>query len=214
MSMGYVIPVDPAELAARFSGDDESLRAWQLDELAADAYDDDVLDFEEFESHESRVLELLDRIPPREADLIDLHFFRKKRQADIAAIFEVTQAAISYRLARGIERIRFLLSIPDVEEADLRRDLREVLPQQIDVDILVGMWKSTCQSEVATSLGLTQGRVRHRFFKAVEVLRGQSDARYDPYRKIFTTIADKKYFNVLRAVVLPQWENRGLDTCM
>lgn len=212
MSVGYVIPVDPAELASRFSGDHESLQSWEIDELAVDAFEEleDPKDLPE--GYEARVEALLDRIPPREADLIYLYYILKKRQADIAAIFEVTQAAISYRLDRGIQRIHFLLSIPEVTEEDLRRDLPEILPNQIDVDILVGMWKTTCQSEVATSLGLTQGRVRHRFFKAVQVIKDHTDEKYAPYKKIFGTIADQKKFNILRAVNLPQWSNRGVDS--
>lgn len=214
MSVGYVIPIDPSELANRFAGEENPFEDFQLDELTVDAYE-----YEEEETlpagYEARVESLLDRIPEREADLIYLYYILKKRQADIAAIFEVTQAAISYRLDRGLQRIKFLLSIPEVTEDQLREDLPSVLPQKIDVDILVGMWQTTCQSEVATKLGLTQGRVRHRFFKAVKVIEGaaETDAKYDPYRQIFSTIAGKK-FNILREVKLPQWANRGGDACV
>lgn len=210
MSIGYVIPVDPSELANRFSGEDGL--DFQLDELAVDAYEEFDEEGDLPEGYEARVEALLDRIPEREADLIFLYYILKKRQADIAAIFEVTQAAISYRLDRGLQRIKFLLSIPEVTEDDLRADLPEILPQQIDVDILIGMWQTTCQSEVASKLGLTQGRVRHRFFKAVKVIEDAADLneKYTPYRKIFSTIASKK-FNILREVKLPQWSNRGGD---
>lgn len=212
MSVGYVIPVDPSELANRFSGDDESLD-FRLDELSVEAYEDLDDDRDLPEGYEARVEALLDRIPEREADLIDLYYLKKKRQADIAAIFEVTQAAISYRLDRGIQRIKFLLSIPEVTEPDLRQDLSEVLPHRIDVDILVGMWQTTCQSEVAAQLKLTQGRVRHRFFKAVKAIEvaAAANEKYAPYKAIFSTIADKKKFNILREVKLPQWSNRGGD---
>lgn len=212
MSVGYVIPVDPSELANRFSGEDAEALDFQLDELSVEAYEEAEAAKDLPEGYEARVEALLDRIPDREADLIYLYYILKKRQADIAAIFEVTQAAISYRLDRGIQRIKFLLSIPEVNEEDLRRDLPEVLPQQIDVDILIGMWHTTCQSEVASKLGLTQGRVRHRFFKAVKVIEdaASGNEKYDPYKKIFSTIASKK-FNILREVRLPQWANRGGD---
>jgi hypothetical protein len=214
MSVGYVIPVDPSELANRFSYDESDLE-FRLDELAVDAYEESEAESRGLpEGYEARVEALLDRIPEREADLIYLYYILKKRQADIAAIFEVTQAAISYRLDRGLQRIKFLLSIPEVTEDDLRRDLPGVLPQQIDVDILVLMWQTTCQSEVAAKLKLTQGRVRHRFFKAVKLTEdaADKDEKYRPYQKIFSSIANKN-FNVLRAVVLPQWSNRGGDAC-
>lgn len=209
MSSGYVIPVDPAELANRFA-DPHS----QLDYEPEPEVDESLEALFDSGTYESRIEPLLDRIPPREADLIQLYFVHKKRQADIAEIFCVTQAAISYRLDRGIQRIKFLLSIPSVTEDELRKDLATIF-EQIDVDILEGMWRTTCQSEVAEVLGLTQGRVRHRFFKAVEKLKvaADKDEKMRPYEKIFTSISSKK-FNIMRAVQLPQWANRGIDRCL
>jgi DNA-directed RNA polymerase specialized sigma24 family protein len=211
MSTGYVIPVDPSELANRFSTpslEDEIL----LDEEEATSGVRELL--ADDENYEGRIAPLLDRIPKREADLIYLYFIQKKRQADIAVIFNVTQAAISYRLDRGLKRIKFLLSIPQVTEEDIRRDLPGVF-KDIDVNILVGMWQTTCQSQVAENLGLTQGRVRHRFFKAVRVLKevADTDEKYEPYYKVFSAISGKK-FNILREVKLPQWANRGGDGCL
>jgi len=211
MSTGYVIPVDPSELANRFSTpslEDEIL----LDEEEATSGVRELL--ADDENYEGRIAPLLDRIPKREADLIYLYFIQKKRQADIAVIFNVTQAAISYRLDRGLKRIKFLLSIPQVTEEDIRRDLPGVF-KDIDVNILVGMWQTTCQSQVAENLGLTQGRVRHRFFKAVRVLKevADGDDKYAPYYKVFSAISGKK-FNILREVKLPQWANRGGDGCL
>jgi len=208
MSNGYVIPVDPAELANRFAAPHALLD----DEVPEESEDVSAL----FTSgdYETRIAPLLDRIPEREADLIYLYYVCKKRQADIAEIFDVTQAAISYRLDRGIQRLKFLLAIPAVTEDELRRDLSDLF-SKIDVDILVGMWQTTCQSEVANNLQLTQGRVRHRFFKAVAKLKAATDHndRYKPYEKIFTSISSKR-FNILRSVSLPQWRDRGLDRCM
>jgi len=209
MSSGYVIPVDPAELANRFAAPDALLD----DGVPAESLDPELDALFSADDYESRILPLLDRIPEREADLIFLYYVKKKRQADIAEIFEVTQAAISYRLDRGIKRIKFLLSIPPATEEDMRRDLAEIF-EQIDIDILVGMWQTTCQSEVATKLNLTQGRVRHRFFKAVEVLKDTAlnAKKFEPYQKIFSSIASKN-FNILREVKLPQWSGRGGDAC-
>jgi hypothetical protein len=209
MSSGYVIPVDPAELANRFAAP-----AALLDDEVPDEPDAEMAALFSSDDYETRIMPLLDRIPDREADLIYLYYVRKKRQADIAAIFDVTQAAISYRLDRGIQRIKFLLKIPTVTEAELREDLISIF-DPIDIDILVGMWQTTCQSEVATKLQLTQGRVRHRFFKAVEVLKGaaEKDSKFEPYHRIFLSISSKN-FNILRAVQLPQWADRGVDRCV
>jgi len=245
MSTGYVIPLDPVELASRFSAYDPEYE--DEDDLCEEDADD--ISIEEFESYfadsenfEDRIEPLLERIPEREADLILMYFVHEKRQADIASIFGVTQAAISYRLDRGIKRIKFLLSIPQVSKEELRRDLplvftnlspcprcqgKDAKPQpdgcslccnegavNIDVDILIGMWETTCQSEVATQLELTQGRVRHRFFKAVKVLEGaaEKEEKFQPYYSIFSAISSKR-FNILREVKLPQWADRGGDEC-
>lgn len=211
MSNGYVIPVDPSQIAARFSSPDDDTADLEEAENVAD--DEGVAAFMSEMDYETRIAPLLDRIPKREADLIYLYFIQKKKQADIAEIFEVTQAAISYRLDRGLQRIKFLLSIPQVTEEELRRDLAKKF-EDIDVNILVGMWKTTCQSEVANQLKLTQGRVRHRFFNAVKALEkhANDDETFKPYHKIFVSIASKK-FNILREVKLPQWAGRGGDKC-
>lgn len=211
MSNGYVIPVDPSQIAARFSSPDDDTADLEEAENVAD--DEGVAAFMSEMDYETRIAPLLDRIPKREADLIYLYFIQKKKQADIAEIFEVTQAAISYRLDRGLQRIKFLLSIPQVTEEELRRDLARKF-EEIDVNILIGMWKTTCQSEVANQLKLTQGRVRHRFFNAVKALdkHANDDETFKPYHKIFVSIASKK-FNILREVKLPQWAGRGGDKC-
>lgn len=211
MSNGYVIPVDPAELANRFAAPDALLD--DADGEAENPDSDENLALFESGDFETRVAPLLDRIPEKEADLIELYYVRKKRQADIAEIFNVTQAAVSYRLDRGIQRIKFLLSIPTVTEAEMRSVLKEIF-EDIDVNILVGMYEHTCQSKVAEILNLTQGRVRHRFFKAVERLKGaaEKDVRFKNCEKIFTSISSKN-FNILRAVNLPQWADRGIDAC-
>ena len=241
---GYVIPLDPSELASRFPAasdprfeDDEF---WDDDE-GSGVYEIDVDDVAELFSssnYEDQIVPLLDMIPEREADLIHLYFIQRKRQADIAEIFKVTQAAVSYRLDRGIKRLQYLLSIPHVTEDDLRGDLPRVFPNEVpcpkcsegegrcslcggtqvilvDVEILVGMWRTTCQSEVAVMLNLTQGRVRHRFFKAVDTLleAAEKDETLDKYAQIFGTISKKKKFNILREVKLPQWSGRGGDEC-
>jgi predicted XRE-type DNA-binding protein len=212
MANGYVIPIDPSELANRFASNDPPID----EEREREKEDDDDKGLASLiagADYESRIVPLLNRIPQREADLIYLYYIQKKRQADIAEIFQVTQAAISYRLDRGLQRIKFLLSIPHVTEEDMRFDLATIF-QEIDVNILVGMWQTTCQSEVATQLGLTQGRVRHRFFKSVTTLKdaAEKDSKFAPYHKIFLSISSKR-FNILREVKLPQWAGRGGDAC-
>jgi len=214
LSGSNLISLDPGQLANRFAVQEIPIDEL-LDELVAPSPEE-----EEYEgnaitaSYESLIRPLLELIPEREADLIDLYYIQKKKQADIAAIFEVTQAAVSYRLDRGLKRIKFLLSVPRLSEEELREDLPKVPFKPEDVDILVGMWHTTCQSVVAKQLGLTQGLVRHRFFVAVKVLEKRAEECHD-FDRIYQFFfkLSKKSFNIKRAVTLPQWSKKGLDTC-
>jgi len=150
MSAYYIQPLDPQELASRFSTEDTFAPLPRPDD-----------DWKEL--HLEKIKEVLDRLPDREADLIRLYFFKSKRQTDIAEIFNITQAAVSYRLKRALDRIRFLIEIPEVTKQELYEDLLPVMPTKLDARIFSEMFESTCQSEVAEILSISQGRVRHRF---------------------------------------------------
>jgi len=213
MSSGYVIPIDPSDFN-RFPGYDP--RDEDLEEEPEEVeLNEEALNYLKGQDFHTKIAPLLERIPVREADIMQLYFLKEKRQADIAEIFEVTQAAVSYRLARGISRVRFLLDIPSVTEEDLRRDLPKAFPDSTDVDILVGMWSITCQSKVAEVLNLNQGVVRHRFFKAVDKLKSIAgeDETFEPYAKLYELLSSKN-FNILHEVKLPQWEGRGVNECL
>jgi predicted XRE-type DNA-binding protein len=208
---GYIIPVNPADLANRLCGPDPNIERLENGPTEEEPEGDFGLNEENFRE---KIMPALDLIPEREADLIYMYFVLKKKQADIASIFGVTQAAVSYRLSRGIERIKFVISMPKITQDDLERDLPKIF-QKVDVDILIGMWLTTCQSEVASKLKLTQGRVRHRFLKAVKKLSEHMEVekQFENYHRFFAMIVGKKY-NILREVKLPQWSNRGNDQCL
>jgi len=149
MSVYYIQPVDPQALAARFSQGDTLEPLPECDEQWKNL-------------HLDKIKAVLDRLPKREADLIRLYYFRGKRQTDIAEIFGITQAAVSYRLQRALKRIRFLVEIPEVTNAQIFKDLHGFM-SELDAKIFSEMFTSTCQSEVAEILDISQGRVRHRF---------------------------------------------------
>jgi DNA-directed RNA polymerase specialized sigma24 family protein len=119
----------------------------------------------------SSIEKYLERIPPRESDLIKLYFKDRMKQEQIAKLFRITQAAVSYRLHRGIKRIQFLRTIPELDKASFDLDLGDKFSAQ-DLEILWKMYLTTCQSEIAKQMGLTQGRVRHRFFRSLNHLKG------------------------------------------
>lgn len=196
-SFGHTM--DPSELEARFSMEDSLA---YLDSIFTEPTDEDLGRIE-------KVREILAQIPPREADFVDLYFFKKLRQTDIAEIFGVSQPTVSYRLTRATARIRFLLEIPTIGRDDLEKTLSEILSDPLDISIMLFMWETTCQSEVAKRLGVSQGLVRHRFLRSLRRMEGIP--RLECFVVLFTYIADNP--NILREVQRPAW-NEKVSYCL
>lgn len=177
----HILVQDPSNLSARFSTrdrlgynkDDEfeeseselenEIRTRLAPELEEDLPAGDRLLFTSIEK-------FLHRIPPREADIITLYFRDKMKQEQIAKLFRITQAAVSYRLHRGIKRIQFLRTIPELDRENFELELGSKFCDQ-DLEILWLMYETTCQSKIAKMMKLTQGRVRHRFFRALDKIK-------------------------------------------
>lgn len=150
--------IDPTDLETRFSTEDSLA---YMDSIFTEPTEEDLLQIEDIRA-------VLDKLPPREADFVELYFFRHKKQTDIAHIFGVSQPTVCYRLQRATARIRFLLELPEIETKKLRRDLRGFLTDPIDVEVMVGMYDTKCQSTVAKKLDVSQGFVRHRFIRTID----------------------------------------------
>jgi len=173
---GFVVTTDPSVMERIFTTDD-ALPSFS--EMSKER----LVDLE-------RVDFLLSRIPKIEADCIRMAYFKGKTQTDIARIFKIKQPAVHYRIRRGMTRLRFLLTFPSFELDEMRADLAEAGMRDDDIDILVEMYQTTCQSEVANRLNLTQGMVRHRFLKSVEFLVEEADDKYEDYARAFRSIQD------------------------
>lgn len=171
----HVIVQDPGNLSSRFSdrhrlGFDPDFDIEEMIDKNLAPDDESDLLSEGQGLNFSSVEKYLHRIPPREADLIEKYYCYKMKQEQIARIFRITQAAVSYRLHRGIRRIQFLRTIPELERDEFELDLGPKFITQ-DLEILWLMYETTCQSKIAKILGLTQGRVRHRFFRALDKIK-------------------------------------------
>lgn len=191
--------IDPAELEARF-GNELSLS--YLDSIHTDPSDEDLAQIDHVRS-------VMESLPPREADFVDLYYFKKLKQTDIAMIFGVSQPTVCYRLARAADRIRFLLNLPQIDRKTLENDLAGFFSDYLDVQIMVLMWQTTCQSEVAKQLSVTQGLVRHRFMRSLERMR--NNPRFAKYVALFDYISSN--LNILREVQRPSW-NDGMFRCI
>lgn len=150
------------------------------------------------ESHEqiAHIQKLLDHLPRREADFFSLYYFRGVNQTSISEIFGVSQPTVCYRLQRAILRLRFLLRRPAFSEAEIRAALEIALSDPLDVEIMILMWQTTCQSAAAKKLGVTQGKVRHRFIRSISVLRRHPDM--EEFAEMFSDISEN--LNILREV--------------
>lgn len=186
--------IDPLDIETRYAVEDGM------------AYMDSIFDEPSDEALEKieRVKQIMESLPPREADFVDLYYFRKLKQTDIAAIFGVSQPTVCYRLQRATSRVRFLLQLPKVSKTEIEHAMQGFLSEPLDVQIMVLMWETTCQSEVAKRLGVTQGLVRHRFIRAVR--RMKDNENLASLAAIFDTIAAN--LNILREVKRPTWDNR------
>ena len=90
----------------------------------------------------------LERLPPREIDLIELYYNKGKNQKDIAKIFGVTQGAVSSRLSRAKKRLHFLRKLPKITEGQIINRLSEFF-NDLELEIIINMIRTTCQSKTA-----------------------------------------------------------------
>jgi DNA-directed RNA polymerase specialized sigma24 family protein len=150
-----------------------------------------------------KVKSVLDQIPAREADFVELYYFNRVRQTAIAQLFNISQPTVCYRLQRAAARIKYLLDMPTYDAWLLEQDLRGVLTDERDIKIMLGMLRTTCQSEVAQELGVTQGFVRHRYFRTIDRLKAMRDM--DLYVKMFEHVAAN--LNILKETHRSAWSD-------
>jgi len=189
--------VDPSELESRVSIADNMEFLHQV--LTEEPTEESTRNLE-------RVRDIMKELPPREADFVELYFFNHKTQTDIAEIFKVSQPTVCYRLQRATSRIRFVLSLPDVSQRELEKSLVGFLSDPEDVNIMMLMFETTCQSAVAKRLGVTQGKVRHRFMRSTKRMIESESPKMEKIAQIFQAIA--KNLNILREVDRPAWDEK------
>lgn len=144
---------------------------------------------------------LLDQLPPREADFIELYFFNRVRQTSIAELFNVSQPTVCYRLQRGAARLRYLFDLPKHDLEVMEAELRTVLTDEQDIQIMLGMVRTTCQSDVAYELGVSQGKVRYRFLRTITKLEGM--VGMESFVRVFKYVSEN--LNMLKNTSRASW---------
>jgi len=183
----FVFSMEPSELEARF-GSDAGLS------YDPDAAEDQLILDAEAEARETelrkifreqlaQVSELVQYLDPIERDYIHMYFELNKDQNDIAKIFGITQGAVSYRCKTAVERLRFLTLIPRLCKDKLVRDLNRIMIDPLHVEILILMYETSSQSGVARRLGFSQGQIRYRLLRSLEVLEAFS--KNDPLYRVY-----------------------------
>ena len=191
--------MDPLEIQNRYSVEKHSFSRPQESPFRLE-------DYEEF----------IRRLPQREQDLIEMYCRNRKKQKEIASFFGVTQGAISHRITRAIQRLKYLRDMPKLTQ-DLRELLKDHLPS-FDIDVVETMIETTCQSKTAELLNrrhrlrgdkqMTQVKVRHRFERSVTKL-GILVAEHpelDIVYKLTNYVKNNLY--MMHEVILPHF-NRG-----
>lgn len=197
--------MSPAEMARRFA-DDQGLGS--LDSIFDDVSDDssELLD---------QIRAYVDKLPPFEADVVHMYFFSRKSQQDIADFFSVSQPTVCYRLRRAIDRIQFLLQMPvGVREPALKKDLSRIVNDPMNLNILATLWTTTCQSEAAKRLGVTQGLVRYRFLRSVNRIEQWVGVRTKQNAVDAHTDRVRSYLQVYKAIAAAPnilWSSRRVE---
>lgn len=178
---GYHV-VDPHEISCRFTTS-EGLSSVDtfLDAMSGES-----------ENKIKKIKSVMDKLPPIESDFVHLYFFKKMRQTAIAKIFRVSQPTVCYRLQRAVVRIKFLLEIPDISLEEIKTAITPHLDDVLDIKIMILMAHTTCQSETAKRLGISQGMVRHRFFRSLNKIKAVNNMRrYSEYFDIVSRNLNK-----------------------
>lgn len=198
----FVQSINSNELEGRFSNEDR------------------LLYFEDSKYSLDDVTPYLALLPKKEADLILMYYILKKDQKEIAKILNLSQGGVSHRIARARERLKFLIEIPKFTKSELFEDLKKMIEENVDLVILWELYRTTCQSQVAEIVGMTQSRVRHRFIKCLKILEKKHEELLvndeseafkivKMYFSAFSLIM--KNFNILHEISLPKWSHKNRD---
>lgn len=180
----FLKPMDYTELNARFSNENA---------IRYNDFFDSSVSFEE-------IRPFLNRLPPREYDLVELYYVERKNQKDIAKMFGVTQGAVSSRLSRAKKRLVFLRNLPKISNAEIDERLGGLF-DEMELEIIKFMMETTCQSKTAQLINvkfqindekkkMTQVKVRHRFEKCL--IRLNEEKKTEPDLR--------KYYDLLKFI--------------
>jgi hypothetical protein len=143
---------------------------------------------------------LLKRIPAIEADVISLHLQGVNEEA-IAEFFSSAQSTISYRISRGLQRLRILAKMPELSPEDAEKALVGRMGD-VNAKIVAVFLRETCQSTCAKGCQVSQTRVNYTLRLCLRKLQELAE-RTETEEKIRETLCiyvKEKCWNLLREV--------------
>ena len=161
-----------------------------------------------------RLLSLLPLLDPYHADTFELYYVRKVSQHQIARMFGISQAAVSYNLAAAKRKLRFLLTWPIATKtpADAREELKYVLtPQRLEI---VALWLETKNlTEVARRLGDNQSTERVRLLNSIAEIKYAATLNpiYEPWAVGLQQLFDLRQWSAPK--VREAWRRKKAAAC-
>jgi|CXWL01.1.fsa_nt_gi DNA-directed RNA polymerase specialized sigma24 family protein len=150
----------------------------------------------------SNTRDLLERafkfgLSPKERDIFELYFFENKTQDEIGQLLDLSQRTVSYRITKGIERIKYFLFVDSIDFQKMRDDLEEILDPSY-VHIIVGVITTSSQTTIGQLLNLSQSMVRWRFFKALDTIKeqGVGSEKYREYANMIDLVSSN--FSIIK----------------
>jgi DNA-directed RNA polymerase specialized sigma24 family protein len=136
-------------------------------------------------------------LSPKERDIFELYYFEDKTQEQIGKLLNLSQRTVSYRISKGVQRIKYFLFIDGIDFYQLRSDLSLVLDDEY-IDIIIGVITTSSQTTIGDLLSLSQSMVRWRFFKALDTIRekGTEDQTYREYAEIIDLVSSN--FSIIK----------------
>lgn len=105
-------------------------------------------------------------------------------QTKIAELVGIRQPSVSYCLERALQRLEFLWGIRQHTPARAEPELLKHIKDPIDRDILLEFLRTTSQSAVARKMNMSQGRIRYRVVRSINILRTARSEYADVYQKV------------------------------
>lgn len=141
----------------------------------------------------------LHRLPRTEAYCLEQDM-KGRKQTDIAKDVGVSQPTVSYKIRVARKRIDFMIQRDKLDFESFQTWLQSSMLDSLDIQIILLMWETTCQSEVARRLNRSQGCIRYRFLRAIEQIKKQCPV--EGFAEILVELANNP--NILWEIVSPK----------